>query len=130
MAKSNKSFICQNCGSQHSKWQGQCHICKEWNTIHEEIIEIKSSTNWKTSSENFISTPKNPIAINKISLSKEFRLPSNNLELDRVLGGGLIPGSVTLLGGEPLQQPRPILELISEVKKTHKSGRPKPNRTS
>jgi DNA repair protein RadA/Sms len=101
MAKSNKSFICQNCGNQHSKWQGQCHVCKEWNTIEEEIIEVQSSSNWKTLSENFISTPKNPISINKISLSKEYRLATNNFELDRVLGGGLIPGSVTLLGGEP-----------------------------
>jgi len=101
MVKISKSFFCQNCGNQHSKWQGQCNSCKEWNTILEEILEPSTVNIWKSKDSLGDSRSNMPIAIKNITLTPEFRLSTNDSELDRVLGGGLIPGSVTLLGGEP-----------------------------
>ncbi|RXR34142.1 DNA repair protein RadA [Flavobacterium piscinae] len=99
MAKIKTSFFCQNCGSQYSKWQGQCNACKEWNTIVEEVIQKEEKTSWKPTSE-VKKTPK-PLRIKDIDSTQEIRLDTSDGELNRVLGGGLVPGSLTLLGGEP-----------------------------
>ncbi len=100
MAKVKTTFFCQNCGSQFSKWQGQCTACKEWNTIAEEILQKPEKKDWKT---GVITTKRvsKPQRISDISSTAEMRINTNNTELNRVLGGGLVPGSVTLLGGEP-----------------------------
>ncbi len=100
MAKIKTSFFCQNCGSQFSKWQGQCTACKEWNTIVEEVIQIPEKTDWKsqTPSTKRVSMP---LKIDEIDISQEARLRTQDEEFNRVLGGGLVPGSLTLLGGEP-----------------------------
>ena len=99
MAKTKTTFFCQNCGSQFAKWQGQCTSCKEWNTIAEEIVQ-KS-----TPAEVFIGQDSKrmakPAQIYDISASSDPRMDTKNVELNRVLGGGLVPGSLTLLGGEP-----------------------------
>ena len=100
MAKVKTTFFCQNCGSQYSKWQGQCNACKEWNTIVEEIIQKEEKTSWRSSSTEVKKAPK-PLRINEIDSSAEIRLDTTDGELNRVLGGGLVPGSLTLLGGEP-----------------------------
>lgn len=100
MAKTKTTFFCQNCGTQFSKWQGQCTSCKEWNTIVEELIQKKVSTHWRTSDTSSKRTTK-PQRINEITAADTPRLITQNKELDRVLGGGLVPGSLTLLGGEP-----------------------------
>src|SRR5210317_1948532 len=100
MAKVKTSFFCQNCGTQFSKWQGQCTSCKEWNTIVEELIQKKVSTHWRTSDTSSKRTTK-PQRINEITAADTPRLITQNKELDRVLGGGLVPGSLILLGGEP-----------------------------
>ena len=99
MAKVKTSFFCQNCGTQYSKWQGQCNACKEWNTIVEEIIQKEEKTSWKPSNE--IKTASKPLRIKEIDSTQEIRLDTTDQELNRVLGGGLVPGSLTLLGGEP-----------------------------
>ena len=99
MAKVKTSFFCQNCGTQYSKWQGQCNACKEWNTIVEEIIQKEEKTAWKPSNE--IKKASKPLRIKEIDSSQEIRLDTSDNELNRVLGGGLVPGSLTLLGGEP-----------------------------
>jgi DNA repair protein RadA/Sms len=99
MAKVKTSFFCQNCGTQYSKWQGQCNACKEWNTIVEEIIQKEEKTSWKPSNE--IKTASKPLRIKEIDSTQEIRLDTTDHELNRVLGGGLVPGSLTLLGGEP-----------------------------
>jgi len=100
MAKVRKTFFCQNCGAEHAKWQGQCNSCREWNTIAEEIVQKVEKVAWrtKTSPSNRRNTP---LRINEISALQQMRLNTNNGELNRVLGGGLVPGSLTLLGGEP-----------------------------
>lgn len=100
MAKTKTTFFCQNCGAQFAKWQGQCNSCKEWNTIAEEVIQKAEKVSWK-SPENASQKAAKPQRISEISTQAEARLNTKNNELNRVLGGGLVPGSLTLLGGEP-----------------------------
>ncbi len=100
MSKTKTIFFCQNCGAQYSKWQGQCTACKEWNTVAEEVVQKAEKSSWKTS-ENPLKKVAKPQRISEISNQSEVRLNTKNNELNRVLGGGLVPGSLTLLGGEP-----------------------------
>ena len=100
MVKVKTAFFCQNCGTQFAKWQGQCTSCKEWNTITEEIIEKPEKHSWK-STDSLNSKASKPLKINEIDTSVEQRLDTKNTELNRVLGGGIVPGSLILLGGEP-----------------------------
>jgi DNA repair protein RadA/Sms len=100
MAKVKTAFYCQNCGTQYSKWLGQCTACREWNTIVEELIVKEDKPGWKASSAETKKAPK-PLRITEIDSTNEHRLDTLDGELNRVLGGGLVPGSLTLLGGEP-----------------------------
>lgn len=100
MAKLKTSFYCQNCGTNFSKWLGQCTSCKQWNTIVEEIVQKEEKKPWNSNSNETKKLTK-PLKINEISTSEEVRLNTTDNELNRVLGGGLVPGSLTLLGGEP-----------------------------
>ncbi|RIA08392.1 DNA repair protein RadA/Sms [Flavobacteriaceae bacterium MAR_2010_72] len=100
MAKVKTTFFCQNCGSQFSKWQGQCTACKEWNTIVEEVIQTPEKSDWKAPNSNTKRVSK-PLRIDEIDVGEEVRLNTHDEEFNRVLGGGLVPGSLTLLGGEP-----------------------------
>ena len=99
MNKVKTSFFCQNCGTQHSKWQGQCHSCKEWNTLSEEVIEKSTKKVWKSFQK--INEVIKPLKIDQIDFKQESRINTGDQELDRVLGGGIIPGALMLLGGEP-----------------------------
>lgn len=99
MTKVKTAFFCQNCGTQYAKWQGQCNACKEWNTIVEEIIIKEEKQSWKTTSEQ--KKANKPLKINQIDASEEARMNTLDAELNRVLGGGIVPGSLILLGGEP-----------------------------
>lgn len=101
MAKVKTAFFCQSCGTQFAKWQGQCTACKEWNTIVEEIIQKEEKQTWKSSSLIEIKRSSKPLKVNEIDSTKEVRYNTGDNELNRVLGGGLVPGSLTLLGGEP-----------------------------
>ena len=98
MAKVEKAFFCQSCGAQNAQWQGQCNACKAWNTLVEEIIEKETLKEWvpDASQQNTV-----PIPINAIDVTQAPRIKTKDEELNRVLGGGLVPGSVILLGGEP-----------------------------
>ena len=100
MAKLKTSFFCQNCGTQYAKWQGQCNSCKEWNTIVEEIIQKEEKSAWKTETSTTKKATK-PLLIKEIDASHEVRMDTTDGELNRVLGGGIVPGSLILLGGEP-----------------------------
>jgi DNA repair protein RadA/Sms len=101
MAKIKTTFFCQNCGSQYAKWQGQCTSCKEWNTIAEEVIQKPEKTDWKLPSTTTAKRTSRPLLINEIDTSQEARLNMQDAEFNRVLGGGMVNGSLTLLGGEP-----------------------------
>ncbi|WP_053976857.1 DNA repair protein RadA [Mangrovimonas xylaniphaga] len=101
MAKVKTTFYCQNCGSQYSKWQGQCTACKEWNTIAEEVLQTPEKSDWKSPASASVKRAAKPLLINEIDGSQDARIDVVDLEFNRVLGGGLVPGSLTLLGGEP-----------------------------
>ncbi|MCL9809610.1 DNA repair protein RadA [Flavobacterium luminosum] len=100
MAKVKTSFFCQSCGTQFAKWQGQCTACKEWNTIVEEVIQKEEKVAWKSETSTVKKAAK-PLRIHEIDSTEEIRMNTTDSELNRVLGGGLVPGSLTLLGGEP-----------------------------
>ncbi len=99
MNKVKTSFFCRSCGTQHSKWQGQCNSCKEWNTLSEEVIEKSVKKVWKSSQK--ITEVIKPLKIDQIDDKQESRINTGDQELNRVLGGGIIPGALILLGGEP-----------------------------
>lgn len=98
--KVKTTFFCQSCGSQYSRWQGQCTACKAWNTIVEEIVQKQDKADWKGSESTSQSAPK-PLKIADIDAAQEIRMDTFDGELNRVLGGGIVPGSMILLGGEP-----------------------------
>ncbi len=100
MAKTKTAFFCQNCGTQSPKWQGQCSACKQWNTIVEEVVTREDKKPWHGDSSEKQKRTK-PVRLAEIDGGEQFRMNLIDKELNRVLGGGLVPGSLTLLGGEP-----------------------------
>ncbi|MDA8729084.1 DNA repair protein RadA [Flavicella sp.] len=115
MAKVKTAFFCQNCGAQHAKWMGQCTTCNEWNTLVEEIVQKEEKHKWNVTAEK--SGPNKALAISQIQIQKEQRIGTQNQELDTVLGGGLVPGSVVLLGGEPgIGKSTLLLEIALKIK--------------
>ncbi|MDX1331797.1 MAG: DNA repair protein RadA [Robiginitalea sp.] len=100
MAKSKTTFFCQHCGAQYAKWVGQCTSCKQWNTIVEEVID-KGDPKPRWESNTKPRKRPRPLRISEIESDQDLRLPTSDAELDQVLGGGLVPGSLTLIGGEP-----------------------------
>ena len=97
MAKSKTVYVCQNCGVDSPKWIGRCPSCGEWNSYVEEPVLQKDSRVSLTS----LTTPSKPVLVNEIAPQAHRRIQLNSGELNRILGGGLVPGSVILLGGEP-----------------------------
>ena len=97
MAKTRTSFFCQNCGSQSPKWIGKCPNCGEWNTYVEEVIQKEQSH----SKQAYSITSDKPHLISDIVPGNTLRYPLPDKELNRVLGGGLVQGSLVLFGGEP-----------------------------
>jgi DNA repair protein RadA/Sms len=98
MAKTKSVFVCQNCGAESAKWIGKCPSCKEWNTYHEEIIAPASAH-----ASSFLSgnEKRKPELLDNIKPDEHGRLKTGLAELDRILGGGIVGGSLILLGGEP-----------------------------
>ncbi len=103
MAKGKESFVyyCSECGYESSKWMGQCPGCKSWNTFIEEKVTKKTSTGSAGKRESANNSDNKPTTISEISMEKEERLTIGIVELDRVLGGGIVKGSLTLVGGDP-----------------------------
>jgi DNA repair protein RadA/Sms len=98
MAKIKKLYICQNCGNQSPKWEGKCMACGEWNTYVEEVVDKKQSQLHVPANTNKKSSPH---LINQLEIESLKRHHLIDQELNRVLGGGLVPGSLILFGGEP-----------------------------
>jgi DNA repair protein RadA/Sms len=99
MAKTKTAFICQNCGSNFPKWMGKCSSCGEWNTLVEEVIYKESTSGLRRNYSDQVS--RKPVPITQVSSETADRILLPDQELSRVLGGGLVPGSVTLIGGDP-----------------------------
>ena len=96
MAKAKKSiFFCQNCGHEENKWLGQCPMCKEWNTFVEEKVSSVKTSSAKDRKETQI------VTLSSVSTEEDERMQTTIKELDRVLGGGIVPGSLVLVGGDP-----------------------------
>jgi len=102
MSKVKKAFFCQNCGYESVKWIGQCPSCNQWNSFVEEIIqkEAAKSNGWEHYNEIAERTNKT-IQLSEIKSNEEKRMLSGDDELNRVLGGGIVPGSIVLVAGEP-----------------------------
>lgn len=99
MAKAKTSaFFCQNCGYESAKWMGQCPGCKEWNTFVEELVDRKALSG---SGKRKPASEAKPVPLSSIVASDEERVSTNMKELDRVLGGGIVRGSLVLVGGDP-----------------------------
>lgn len=100
MSKTRTAFFCQNCGAQSPKWMGRCNSCGEWNTYVEEVLQREDAkTAWqKIADPGFAAKPK---PIHEIQPEAQERMDSLNVEFNRVLGGGIVPGSLILVGGEP-----------------------------
>ena len=98
MSSLKTAFFWQNCGTHYPKWLGQCGSCKEWNTLVEEIIENPKKKSLGLSKSQ---TSSKPIKVTEIDTSNNPRLNLKDEELNRVLGGGVVPGSLILIGGEP-----------------------------
>ncbi|MBP6214801.1 MAG: DNA repair protein RadA [Chitinophagaceae bacterium] len=102
MSKVKTSFFCQNCGYESVKWVGQCPSCGQWNTFVEELTQKDSKKNdnsWKDYKDE--KRNNRTISLHEIKSSEEKRLPTSDAELNRVLGGGIVPGSLVLVAGEP-----------------------------
>ncbi len=101
MSKSKSAFFCNNCGYESAKWAGKCPACNEWNTFTEELVEKgeKKDAGW----EGYTTQQKGTqvIAINEVNSQSEKRISSADAELNRVLGGGIVLGSIVLVAGEP-----------------------------
>mgnify|MGYP004532776775 CR=1 FL=1 len=111
MAKPSTVFVCSNCGNESSKWFGRCPACNEWNTCYEEKINLKSSG--KSASKKTATTVK----LDDVKKQDIVRTKTGFDELDRVLGGGLVKGSLTLLGGEPgIGKSTLILQICDKIK--------------
>ncbi len=96
MAKGKKTvFFCQNCGHEENKWLGQCPMCKEWNTFVEEAVSFSKGSTVQRVRDTEV------VALNHVQTTNEDRICTRIAELDRVLGGGIVPGSLILVGGDP-----------------------------
>ncbi len=97
MAKAKKSiYFCQNCGHEESKWLGQCPMCREWNTFVEEKVTVSKGA----AAKNTVREAE-VVTLSSVSTDQEDRMQTEIEELDRVLGGGVVPGSLVLVGGDP-----------------------------
>ena len=97
MAKAKKSiYFCQNCGHEESKWLGQCPMCREWNTFVEEKVTVSKGT----AAKNTVREAE-VVTLSSVSTDQEERMQTEIEDLDRVLGGGVVPGSLVLVGGDP-----------------------------
>ena len=118
MAKAKSVYSCTECGGQVLKWQGQCPHCQAWNTLVETIAEAASAGANRYSR---IAEAGKPQRLSEVEAREENRIPSGMEEFDRVLGGGLVPGGVVLIGGEPgIGKSTLLLQSLAEVGKTRK----------
>ena len=102
MAKGkNTVFFCQNCGYESAKWMGQCPGCREWNTFVEEQVVTGQGKSSRMKTVTGFSEKNKPAKLSEVSIEKEDRISTGIGELDRVLGGGIVAGSLTLVGGDP-----------------------------
>jgi len=101
MAKTRTVYVCSQCGNDSPKWLGKCPACGEWNTYVEEIIKKDSPSQAIVHLSNYDTLQAKPVLLQDIDTGVEIRINLPDEELNRVLGGGMVPGSLILIGGEP-----------------------------
>lgn len=115
MTKTKTAYVCQQCGYDTPKWAGKCPSCGEWNSFVEEIIRKESGV--KTAISGLTQSKQQPQLISDVVMSVEERIDTNNNELNRVLGGGLVKGSLVLIGGEPgIGKSTLVLQVVLGIK--------------
>ena len=115
MAKTKTVYVCQNCGVDSPKWIGKCPSCGEWNTFVEEIISKESVV--KIQIAGYEPTKQKPVLITNVETTVESRIDTSSNELNRVLGGGLVNGSLVLIGGEPgIGKSTLVLQVVLNLK--------------
>lgn len=124
MVKTKTVYVCSNCGNDSPKWLGKCPVCGEWNTYVEEIISKDKSS--KTAHQLFDQEKAKPLLLKNVETGEEPRINLHDDELNRVLGGGLVPGSLVLIGGEPgIGKSTLVLQTVlglTEIKTLYVSG--------
>ncbi len=109
-------YICSDCGAHYPKWAGQCQECGEWNTLSESRLQSDGKTSSSKRRFTEFVEPRAVQMLAKVQPSQSFRIPTGQNELDRVLGGGLVPGSVVLLGGDPgIGKSTLLLQALSSI---------------
>jgi len=125
MAKLKSTYFCTNCGNESPKWMGKCPACGEWGTLVEELVR-KDSSSKIIDTRSFENVKSQPLSLHEIKAEQEPRIDMNDEELNRVLGGGLVPASLVLIGGEPgIGKSTLVLQTIlklSEIKTLYVSG--------
>jgi DNA repair protein RadA/Sms len=127
LAKIKTSYFCQNCGNQSPKWQGKCPACNEWNTFVEEVVQKEDNVipSWNSGTQSTQRASK-PTTLSEIDNQQESRMILQDKELNRVLGGGIVPGSLVLIGGEPgIGKSTLLLQIalsLQEIKVLYVSG--------
>ena len=103
LAKTKTTYFCQSCGYETPKWLGKCPACQQWNTFVEEVIEKPNSAvpDWKNTNSTSLQRANKAVAVNDIAVQDEQRFATPDQEFNRVLGGGIVAGSLVLIGGEP-----------------------------
>jgi len=121
MAKVKTVYVCQNCGVTSPKWVGKCPSCGEWNTYVEEKISKSSAAKEKAwSDSNALTNVNRPLKLDEIEASAQKRIKTGDQELNRVLGGGIVMGSLVLIGGEPgIGKSTLMLQLALSAKNTN-----------
>lgn len=115
MAKTKSVYVCQNCGAESPKWIGKCPSCGEWNTYVEEIVSKDNAPQMVLAGLEI--TKQKPILISDVETTEESRIDTSSQELNRVLGGGLVPGSLVLIGGEPgIGKSTLVLQVVLNLK--------------
>lgn len=121
MAKAQKAYVCTECGGEHSKWQGQCNECGEWNTLKELILQPASKKAAGSNFQGYAGATQSQIQkLKDIDLQELPRIHTGVTELDRVLGGGLVHGSAVLIGGHPgAGKSTLLLQILCQLAKQH-----------
>src|SRR6476659_2700159 len=101
MAKAKTAYVCNQCGAEYNKWQGQCEACGAWNTLSEFVVEAAKPGAVRRTSYAGAAAHAQITSLTELALQSDTRTRIGIGELDRVLGGGLVDGSVVLVGGDP-----------------------------
>ncbi len=120
-AKMTTVYFCQNCGYESSKWMGQCPGCREWNTMVEEVLHAKSASTTKSVDKSVEAQRNRPQTLASVSMEEEDKFFTHMEEFDRVLGGGIMPGGLVLVGGDPgIGKSTLLLQMCKQLSDEHK----------